>query len=99
MRPLNHCLQYHLRQRQEAGGKNSPRWVLFHDTDEYLYPLDTDLTILQALDHHKETCCLLVSVRSWVRTRVAVFCSDERCSWNSTRTKMNVCGCKQNVRV
>eukprot|EP00903_Cladosiphon_okamuranus_P007790 g7539.t1 len=60
MRPLNHCLKYHQRQRQKPGGILAPRWVVFHDTDEYLLPLDTDLTILQALDHHQEACCLLV---------------------------------------
>eukprot|EP00752_Nemacystus_decipiens_P006248 g5635.t1 len=60
MRPLNHCLSYHVHQRKKSGGKNSPRWVLFHDSDEYLYPVDTGMTIPQALEQHEEVCCVVV---------------------------------------
>eukprot|EP00903_Cladosiphon_okamuranus_P007792 g7541.t1 len=60
MKPLNHCLQHYQSQREGPGGVLAPKWVVFHDTDEYLFPLDTSQTILQALNHHKETCCLVV---------------------------------------
>lgn len=68
MKPLNHCLNFHLKQRKMNGGRNSdsPRWVLFHDSDEYLYPVDTSMTILQALEQHEEVCCLVVSFFSGV---------------------------------
>lgn len=61
MGPLNDCLRTHMEQRRKPGGSISPRWLLFHDTDEYLYPIDTNLTIPQALENHEDICCVLVS--------------------------------------
>lgn len=60
MAPLNECLGTHLEEREKSR-ENSFRWILFHDTDEYLFPVDTNLTISQALEHHEAVCCTLVS--------------------------------------
>lgn len=58
MIPLNHCLEEHFQRR--LNDSSAPRWLLFHDTDEYIVPLDTNITISQALDKHHATCCVRV---------------------------------------
>ncbi|CBJ32491.1 glycosyltransferase [Ectocarpus siliculosus] len=60
MKPLNHCLEQQL-ERRSRGDEDAATWVLFHDTDEYLYPSDTSLNIRDALEKHHRTCCALVS--------------------------------------
>ncbi|CAN0355807.1 unnamed protein product, partial [Hapterophycus canaliculatus] len=59
MEPLNLCLNHYL-ERKKEDPENSPSWLLFHDTDEYIYPVDTNLTILEGLQKHSSTCCVLV---------------------------------------
>ncbi|CAM9190329.1 unnamed protein product [Pylaiella littoralis] len=59
MKPLNLCLARYIEEK-DSGDSNAPSWLLFHDTDEYIYPEDTSLTILQALEKHNHTCCALV---------------------------------------
>lgn len=68
MEPLNNCLNHYLRRREEDPD-HSPTWLLFHDEDEYLFPADTNLTIVQALDYAEERCCVLVSKQTPQRTR------------------------------
>ncbi|CAN0164374.1 unnamed protein product [Scytosiphon promiscuus] len=76
MIPLNHCLFDHHKRLQNrgrsggdgdgSGGSSSTnstsvaRWVLFHDTDEYLFPMDTTLTIPEALRKHEQSCCTMI---------------------------------------
>jgi len=60
MSPLNRCLRYHLDRRQNASNTNAPTWITFHDEDEYLYPVNTSLTIVEALDTYDSTCCATV---------------------------------------
>lgn len=62
MVPLNRCLEHYLEQKENDPGV-APDWLLFHDTDEYIYPVDTNRTILQSLEEHSSTCCVLVSKR------------------------------------
>lgn len=59
MKPLNDCLT-HYRDRRESD-PSAPTWLLFHDTDEYLFPANTSRTIPEALQAHNNTCCLFVS--------------------------------------
>lgn len=59
MKPLNDCLSYYLNRRQQD--PTSPTWLLFHDTDEYLFPVNVTQAIPQALQAHNATCCVLVS--------------------------------------
>lgn len=61
MEPLNHCLAHYM-EENESGRTNAPSWILFHDNDEYIYPEDTSLTIIDALEQHNDTCCALVSM-------------------------------------
>lgn len=61
MKPLNRCLAQYMEEKKSDGDSNAPSWLLFHDTDEYIYPVDTSLTILDALENHNDTCCALVS--------------------------------------
>lgn len=75
MVPLNRCLRYYQEQKQKDE-KNAPSFILYHDTDEYIYPVDTSLTILQALDEHHATCCIQVEGRVPVAVLV-------RASWIS----------------
>ncbi len=60
MKPLNECLRdYMLRRKADSG---APRWLLFHDTDEYMFPGDTSRSIPEALEAaHAASCCTLVS--------------------------------------
>ncbi|CAN0142574.1 unnamed protein product [Ectocarpus sp. 12 AP-2014] len=58
MTPLNLCLEEHMVRR--LGDNDAPRWLLFHDTDEYIVPVDKSVTIAQALDKHSSTCCVRV---------------------------------------
>ncbi|CAN0149144.1 unnamed protein product, partial [Scytosiphon promiscuus] len=60
MVPLNRCLSYYL-ERKANDPEAAPDWLLFHDTDEYVYPVDTNQTILQSLENHSSTCCVLAS--------------------------------------
>ncbi|CAM9099011.1 unnamed protein product, partial [Ectocarpus fasciculatus] len=48
--PLNRCLEEHMARRLNDTDTDAPRWLLFHDTDEYILPVDTSITISQALD-------------------------------------------------
>lgn len=60
MKPLNECLHDYMRRRKADGG--APKWLLFHDTDEYLFPEDTSVSIPEALEAaHGAACCTLVS--------------------------------------
>eukprot|EP00903_Cladosiphon_okamuranus_P020329 g18652.t1 len=59
MDPLNHCLRYYQEQKKN-GASNAPTYLLFHDTDEYIFPVNTNLTILHALEQHHDICCTLV---------------------------------------
>ncbi|CAM9472050.1 unnamed protein product [Laminaria digitata] len=56
MKPLNDCLT-HYRDRRESD-PSAPSWLLFHDTDEYLFPANTSQAIPEALQAHNNTCCL-----------------------------------------
>ncbi|CAM9694352.1 unnamed protein product [Ectocarpus fasciculatus] len=58
--PLNRCLEEHMARRLNDTDTDAPRWLLFHDTDEYILPVDTSITISQALDKHSSTCCVRV---------------------------------------
>lgn len=68
MDPLNSCLKRYVKAK-EHDDSNAPSWLLFHDTDEYIFPEDTSLTILQALEQHNDTCCAQVN-----KTGVARLC-------------------------
>lgn len=59
MKPLNNCLFEYLDRRKSD--PTSPSWLLFHDTDEYLFPVTTSQAIPEALRAHNNTCCLLVN--------------------------------------
>lgn len=59
MRPLNHCLKRHMDRR--TVDSDAPVWVLFHDVDEYILPVQTNLTVSGALMKHSSTCCAKVS--------------------------------------
>ncbi|CAM9223281.1 unnamed protein product [Hapterophycus canaliculatus] len=59
MVPLNRCLAYYLERKKNDPG-TAPNWLLFHDTGEYIYPVDTNSTILQSLENHSSSCCVLV---------------------------------------
>ncbi|CAM9189158.1 unnamed protein product [Pylaiella littoralis] len=59
MGPLNRCLKRYM-EENKSGDRNAPSWLLFHDTDEYIYPEDTSLIILQALEKYNGTCCAQV---------------------------------------
>ncbi|CAM9556159.1 unnamed protein product [Ectocarpus sp. 4 AP-2014] len=59
MEPLNRCLRHYIN-RKEEDPENAPSWLLFHDTDEYAYPRDTNITLFDALNKHESTCCALV---------------------------------------
>lgn len=58
MKPLNECLLKLIRRRAEDPA--APRWVMFHDMDEYIYPEDTSLTMVDALRGYGERCCVQV---------------------------------------
>ena len=58
MQPLNHCLKRHIERR--AVDSSAPVWVLFHDVDEYMFPVQTNLNMSQALMRHPTTCCVQV---------------------------------------
>ena len=58
MQPLNHCLKSHMERRKVDG--NAPVWVLFHDVDEYIFPVQTNLTMSEAMMRHPTTCCAQV---------------------------------------
>lgn len=60
MKPLNECLHdYMMRRKNERG---APRWLLFHDTDEYMFPENGSLNIPEALEAaHGAACCTMVS--------------------------------------
>jgi len=65
MGPLNECLQHYLDRHHNDSDVDAPTWLTFHDEDEYLYPVDTDHTIDQALDVYNTTCCMTVRRASW----------------------------------
>lgn len=58
MKPLNECLARF--QRQRGYDETSAKWVMFHDTDEYVFPVDTSSSISDALRLYDSTCCLQV---------------------------------------
>lgn len=58
MKPLNHCLNHYIEKRRND--TTSPSWLLFHDADEYMFPVNTTLTLSEALQAHVDTCCLSV---------------------------------------
>ena len=71
MRPLNHCLQSYMARREKDS--SSPAWILFHDTDEYIFPVQTNVTISEALMEHSATCCVHVGAEGRLdRKTVAV---------------------------
>lgn len=59
MQPLNHCLRKHIERREESS--DAPVWVVFHDVDEYIFPVQTNSTMSEALMRHPETCCVQVT--------------------------------------
>ncbi|CAM9858714.1 unnamed protein product [Ectocarpus fasciculatus] len=59
MEPLNRCLRHYIN-RKKNDAENAPSWLLFHDTDEYVYPGDTSVTLYDALKKHESTCCAVV---------------------------------------
>lgn len=59
MEPLNRCLRHYM-DRKKTDAENAPSWLLFHDNDEYVYPRDTSITLLDSLMKHESTCCALV---------------------------------------
>ena len=59
MQPLNHCLRRHIERREVDS--DAPVWVLFHDIDEYILPVQTNQTMSDALMRHPTTCCAKVS--------------------------------------
>lgn len=67
MRPLNHCLKTYMARRENDA--TAPAWILFHDTDEYIFPLQTNLTISEALMEHSATCCVKVGAESRVNRK------------------------------
>lgn len=56
MRPLNLCLNNHIKRRIKYGDE-APRWLVFVDVDEYIFPVDTSMTISQALMQRPNMCC------------------------------------------
>lgn len=58
MRPLNHCLAHYQALREKD--PTSPRWLMVHDTDEYIYSDKTDLAIWEVLGQRDEKCCTQV---------------------------------------
>lgn len=58
MKPLNDCLKHYIDKRNSD--KKAPRWILFHDADEYIFPVNTDLSLPEALDVHNSRCCAVV---------------------------------------
>lgn len=60
MQPLNHCLNQHM--DRWAEDKTAPVWILFHDVDEYVMPVQTNMTMSEALMRHTTTCCAQVDV-------------------------------------
>ena len=70
MKPLTECLDFYLEKRSKD--PRAPKWILFHDTDEYLFPIDTNLTIPEALGSHNSTCCVQVFLRRNVFTMKAL---------------------------
>lgn len=63
MEPLNNCLHYYQEQKRQNVTSNTPTYLVFHDTDEYIFPVDTNLTILEALDKYRADCCSRVGGR------------------------------------
>lgn len=63
MEPLHRCLRHYQEQKQN-GAINAPTFILYHDTDEYIFPMDRSVTILQALEKHNAVCCTLVGGNS-----------------------------------
>eukprot|EP00752_Nemacystus_decipiens_P002030 g1945.t1 len=60
MEPLNDCLRYYQEQMRQLGSATSPTYILFHDNDEYIFPVETGLTIRQALDKYRAIRCTRV---------------------------------------
>ena len=58
MEPLNACLSYYLSQREID--HHTPRWLLFHDTDEYMFPGNNSQAIFDVLRSFDAHCCLQV---------------------------------------
>lgn len=59
MRPLNLCLNNHIKRRIRYGDE-APRWLVFVDVDEYIFPVDTSMSISQALMQRPDMCCVQV---------------------------------------
>lgn len=59
MQPLNNFLQTHIEQRKD--NETAPKWLTFHDSDEYIYPVNEDLTLSEFLQQKDNTCCIQVS--------------------------------------
>ncbi|CAM9129242.1 unnamed protein product, partial [Discosporangium mesarthrocarpum] len=60
LKPLHECAAYY-RRRVDSGDKSSPRWIVFIDSDEYLWTPNVLETIGEVLKKHSSTCCMQVS--------------------------------------
>lgn len=59
MQPLNVFLEEHIKRRNESN--TAPKWLLIHDSDEYIYPVNVNQTLPEFLELHDNTCCVQVS--------------------------------------
>lgn len=58
MRPLKNCLaRLH---RRRGYDEKAPKWIMFHDTDEYIFPMTMSNTISDSFRSYDSTCCLQV---------------------------------------
>lgn len=93
MKPLNHCLNHYLERRHND--TTAPSWLLFHDTDEYMFPVDTTRTLSEELRAHRDTCCVVV--RNYIMTITyigrVVFMSGEYRGWRGYVMICNPCSC------
>ncbi|CAN0160707.1 unnamed protein product [Ascophyllum nodosum] len=59
MKPLNDCLESLLARRKVD--HHAPRWLLMHDTDEYMYPANNSQALFDALRPFDAYCCRQVN--------------------------------------
>lgn len=62
MQPLNDFLKEYQERRKES--KTAHKWLTFHDADEYIFPVDVNLTLPEALEQIDNTCCVQASMGS-----------------------------------
>lgn len=55
LRPLEGFLKQQIDARLEDN--TAPKWLAFHDSDEYIFPLNTTLTLPEVLQENDNTCC------------------------------------------